>query len=142
MTYQKRTVRELKCAHCSSDFTASRFDAKYCSRSCAVLAKREAKRLEVITKPEPIQQQAEQAEEQKNPHLVFFGNTEWDLSTMDLEQTRKLLSRMQYHRHKREETARTEARVKELEELNRQQKLKDQVLGKSSRSKKPVKGKA
>lgn len=130
MTYQKRTVRNLKCAHCESDFTASRFDAKYCSGSCAVLAKREAKRLELITKPEPIQQQTE---EEKNPHLIFFRNTEWDLSKMDLEQCRKLYSRMDYDQHNWGEMKRVKARIAELEELARQQKLKDQVLGKTSK---------
>lgn len=133
MTYQKRTVRELKCAHCSSDFTASRFDAKYCSRSCAVLAKRESKRLELITKPEPIQQQTE---EEKNPHLIFFRDTEWDLSKMDLDQCERLIYRMEYdnhHRHSPEEMSRTYSRLNELKELNRQQKLKDKVLGKRTK---------
>lgn len=100
MTYQKRTQRKLQCKHCDNEFIASRFDAKFCSRSCAVLFKREEKRLntqESVSLDQEIQEVKPKRRKKKiDENIVVYKTIEFDIRLMDLHQCKKLYEEIRH----------------------------------------------
>lgn len=107
MSYQKRTQRKLQCKHCDNEFIATRFDAKFCSRSCAVLFKREEKRLtekvsvdldvpEVGNQDVPVKPKRTRKKVDEN--VVVYKTVEFDIRLMDLHQCKKLYDEIRFLR--------------------------------------------